>query len=85
MATVYDGPMIEDDQLFPMASAAALRAAEHACRVAQEAGDEDWNSAAAAEARRLTAELGWSWDFAGWCHAASILDGEADLARRRGR
>jgi hypothetical protein len=57
-----------------------LRRAAAACRAASRHDDDDWDALEAAEARRLTAELDWSWDFEGWAHAASILENEAALA-----
>jgi hypothetical protein len=42
--------------------------------------DDQWDAPEASEARRLTAELGWSWDFIDWSHAATILENEARLA-----
>ncbi len=70
------------DRLFATASFEELMAAAAACRFAEQAHDEDWNSPEAAEARQLTEDLGWSWDFSTWSHAASILEDEARLAEQ---
>jgi hypothetical protein len=70
------------ERYFADADAEDLRDAAYACRVVAEVGGEDTDrdTPAAAQARQLTKDLGWSWDFESWGHAASILEREAELA-----
>jgi hypothetical protein len=72
--------MMNEDRCFPNATAEQLRDAAYACRHAAHFDDSDWGSGQAWEARKLTAALGWSWDFSTWSHAADILEKEANLA-----
>jgi hypothetical protein len=74
---------METERYFADATAQQLRDAAKACRFAERTGvDDDWDHHYALDARRLTSELGWSWDFTTWSHAATILEREAELAER---
>lgn len=72
----------EIERYFPDATAEQLKDGAYACRMVAESGgnDDDWQAPQAMQARQLTRELGWSWDFSTWSHAAGILDQEARLA-----
>jgi hypothetical protein len=72
---------MDTERYFADATAAQLTAAAIACRAV--AADADRDAPEAAEARRLTDALGWSWDFSTWSHAASILEREAALAAEK--
>ena len=70
------------ERYFTTASAEELRAAARTCRFVRESGGDpdDWDAPEAAEARRWTRELGWTWDFTDWDDAATVIEAEAVLA-----
>jgi hypothetical protein len=71
------------ERYFADATAEQIGAAAAACRRAATANDDDWGAPEAEEARRLTADLDWAWDFITWTHAATVLDNEWHLARMK--
>ena len=64
--------------MYPTAS--LWQAAHAACLAVPADASEDWDAESAAEARRLTLELGMSWEFSTWAHAAMVVADEAQAA-----
>lgn len=58
-----------------LADTAAENAAIRAALVAAKPAGTDWDAPAAAEARRLTDDAGWTWDFSTWAEALADFDG----------